>query len=337
MSLPSGLPRVAKSADHGPAALPYLGAAELRPALPIGVAIDALSEALSAARTHPLEVAPRAIVPISGDGVHPRDEMLMMPAAGPEGAGAKIVTIARANPERDLPLIQGAYVLFSKVGFSPELMIDAAALTGLRTAAVSALVTQHLARSDSSRLVVFGAGAQAEAHVEAMQAVLPISTVTIVASSPTSTRARALIGKLQAAGVDARAGAPNAVRDADVVCTCTTSTIPVFDGDLLAAGAHVNAIGAYRPDMCEVDGSLLARAKLVVDTRQAALAEAGDILAAIARHHLPEQGFAHELTDVVCGRVTRRSDAEITVFKAVGLAIEDLILARAAADRLGIS
>ena len=118
------------------------------------------------------------------------------------------------------------------------------------------------------------------------------------------------------------------------VRTCTTSTAPVFDGSALAVGAHVNAIGAYRPDMCELDGDLLARSMIVVETRAAALAEAGDILRAIATGHLPNQDFAAELTDVVAGRVRRQGDQQITVFKSVGLAVEDLILARAVADRL---
>jgi ornithine cyclodeaminase/alanine dehydrogenase-like protein (mu-crystallin family) len=299
-------------------------------------AIDALGQALTDTRAQPLEIAPRTVVAMSGNGPEAGDEMLLMPASGPEGAGAKIVTIARANPARGLPLIQGAYVLFSQVGFSPELVIDAAGLTRLRTAAVSALATRHLARQDSRHLVVIGAGAQGEAHVEAMRAVLPIETTTIVASSPSSARAHDLVARLRASDIEAALGVPDAVAGADVVCTCTTSTAPVFDGNALAVGAHVNAIGAYRPDMCELDGDLLARSMIVVETRAAALAEAGDILRAMASGHLPSQDFAAELTDVVAGRVRRQSDEQITVFKSVGLAVEDLILARAVADRLAM-
>lgn len=284
-----------------------------------------------------------------------------MPASGPEGTGVKLVTIARDNPARGLPLIQGCYALFSPGVLSPELLIDAAALTSLRTASVSALATRHLARADSRELVVFGAGAQAEAHVGAMLAVRPIERVTIVASSPSSPRARDLAERLSgdverrsgqaerrsgdverapglvkrpSGGVEIRIGTPDAVATADIVCTCTTSATPVFDGELLAPGAHVNAVGAYRPDLREIDLAVVSRALVVVETLEAAAAEAGDLLAAIDAGVLPPKGFAHELSDVVAGRAGRASDSDVTLFKSVGLAVEDLVLARAAADRL---
>jgi ornithine cyclodeaminase len=108
----------------------------------------------------------------------------------------------------------------------------------------------------------------------------------------------------------------------------------VFDGAAVVRGTHINAIGAYRPDLRELDGPLLARSTVVVETREAALAEAGDILQAIAAGQLPEDDFAQELTDVIAGRARRSSDEQITVFKSVGVAVEDLIIARAVADRL---
>jgi ornithine cyclodeaminase len=280
---------------------------------------------------------PRTVATIDGDGDRAVNEILVMPAFGPEGVGAKVITIARGNPTRGLPLIQGSYVLFSPDGLSPELIIDASALTSLRTAAVSALATRHLARSDSRNLVVFGAGAQGEAHIHAMLAVLPIERVTIVASSPSSQRAQDLAARLESLDVDVTVGAPNAVADADIVCTCTTSTEPVFDGTLLPLGAHVNAVGAYRHDMCELDAQLLARATVVVETLEAAAAEAGDLLRAIAVGLLPAEHFAYELADIVGGQIRRRDRAEVTVFKSVGLSVEDLVVARAAADRLCVS
>jgi ornithine cyclodeaminase len=260
--------------------------------------------------------------------------MLVMPALGPEGAGTKLVTVTRANPSRSLPMIQGLYVLFSPVTLTPELLIEGSALTRLRTAAVSALATSYLAREDSRRLVVFGAGVQAGGHIEAITTVRPIESTAIVASSPASERARMLVDQLRTAGLDASVARPDAVVNADIVCTCTTSTTPVFDGRALRAGTHVNAIGAYRPDMRELDDETLQRAMLVVETRAAALAEAGDIIQAIAARSLPATDFAHELSEVVNGAAGRSDDEQITVFKSVGVASEDLILARAAADRL---
>lgn len=316
---------------------PYLAAPELVATLPLPAAIDALEHGLASLRGQPLEVTPRTALSMPADGIRPESEMLLMPAYGPQGAGTKLVTICPENPDRGLPLIQGLYVLFSQSSLAPELLIDGSALTNLRTAAVSALATRHLARENSRRLVVFGAGIQAGAHVEAMRAVLPIETVTIVASSPSSPRGRELVARLRAADIDASAGTPDAVAGADVVCTCTTSASPVFDGAAVAPGTHINAIGAYRRDLCELDGALLARSTVVVETREAALAEAGDILQAIAAGQLAGDGFARELTEVIGGHARRESEQQITVFKSVGVAIEDLIIARAVAERLWTS
>jgi ornithine cyclodeaminase len=303
-------------------------------ALPLAAAVDALEHGLTRVGEESLDVTPRTVLSMPRRGLAAESEMLLMPAYGPQGAGTKLLTICPENPGRGLPLIQGIYVLFSQTSLAPELLIDGSALTNFRTAAVSALATRHLARQDSHRLVVFGAGIQAQGHVEAMRRLLPIESVTIVASTPVSPRGRELVARLRAAGVDARSGAPDAVADADVVCTCTTSASPVFDGAAVAPGTHINAIGAYRPDLCELDGALLARSTIVVETREAALGEAGDILQAIAGGQLPRDGFAHELSDVVAGRTRRATDDEITVFKSVGVALEDLIIARAVADRV---
>ena len=253
----------------------YLTESDLHAALSFTAAVDALQHAFATAPGRRDEHVQRTVTPISDGDEVPTAEILLMPAFGPEGTGVKIVTIARQNPARGLPLIQGSYVLFSPEDLSPELLIDAAALTSLRTASVSALATRYLARGDSRELVVFGAGAQAEAHIHAMLAVRPIERVTVVATSPTSPRARGLVHRLSG-DLEIRVGAADAVATADIVCTCTTSTTPVFDSALLAPGAHVNAVGAYRPDMCEIDLPLLGRAVVVVETLEAAEAEAGE-------------------------------------------------------------
>jgi alanine dehydrogenase len=168
-----------------------------------------------------------------------------------------------------------------------------------------------------------------------MRATLPIDRVTIVASSVGSARGGALVRELRADGIQAAIGRPSAVAGADVVCTCTTSTDPVFDDRELPAGVHVNATGAYRLDMCELPAASLARALVVVESVEATLAEAGDVARAIDAGALPSAGFAHELVEVLDGTVGRSGPEEITIFKSVGLAVEDLMLARAVADALG--
>jgi ornithine cyclodeaminase len=165
-----------------------------------------------------------------------------------------------------------------------------------------------------------------------MRAVRLISHVVIV--SRTAAAVEVLVEKLRAAGVDARAGTPAAVRDADVVCTCTTSTTPLFDGALLPDGAHVNAVGAYKPDARELDATTMRRGRVVVEQRTAAFEEAGDLVLAIAEGALTRDDVAADLAEVVAGVAVRTSDRDITVFKSVGLALEDLAIATAAAARV---
>ena len=265
---------------------------------------------------------------------HELGDFLVMPAVGPEGAGAKLVTIVAGNPARGLAPLNGLYVLFSRDTLVPELLIDGAALTQLRTAAVSALAARHLARPETRRLVLFGAGAQAEAHARLLPAVAPIEEVTIVASSPGSPRAAALCERLVADGVAARIGTPEDVAGADLVATCTTAAEPVFDSSLLAPGAHVTAVGSYKPTRRELDFDLCARALLVVETLEAAREEAGDLIQALAAGVLREPDFAHELIALLRGEVRRETPEQVSVFKSVGLPSEDLIVARAAAEKL---
>lgn len=198
-------------------AVPYVDAAELRRLVPMDAAIAALERTFAAGD---VEVPQRQHLPV-GPG-----ELLLMPAWGPDGVGVKLVTVNPSNPAAGKALVNGVYVLFDAGSLEPVLMIDGAAVTALRTPAVSALATKHLARPDASRLVVFGAGTQGRGHVEAMRAVRGIESVTVV------TRLK---------------GSPEDVAEADIVCTCTTSASPLFDGSLLQPGTHVNAVGAYKP------------------------------------------------------------------------------------------
>jgi ornithine cyclodeaminase/alanine dehydrogenase-like protein (mu-crystallin family) len=312
----------------------YVSASQVRTTMSVTAALSALERGLLARRQDEIMDIPRIALPIPQADSASDDEMLLMPAHGPEGAGLKLVTIARQNPARGFPLIQGLYVLLSRDSLTPELLIDGAALTGLRTAAVSALATKYLARPSSRHLVVIGAGAQGTAHVEAMRAVLPIERVTVVGSSPESPRAVSLVARLRDGGIDAAVGDAATIRTADVICTCTTSTAPVFDDVHVKAGTHINAVGAYRLDMRELPAETLRRALLVVESVGATLEEAGDVVSAIEAGVLPEQGFARELAAVLEGQVHRTDDAQVTIFKSVGLSVEDLILARAIADSL---
>jgi ornithine cyclodeaminase/alanine dehydrogenase-like protein (mu-crystallin family) len=304
--------------------IPFLDAADLRAALPGSVAVDVLERAFA----QTVAAGP----PRSHVGV-PGGDLLLMPAAGPGGVGVKLVTVAPDNPARGLPLVSGIYVLFSADTLQPVALVDGAALTAVRTAAVSALATRHLARVDAHRLVVFGAGAQARSHIAALRTVRPITSVTVV--SRTRAAAVELVDTLRHEEIDAAVGDAQDVRDADIVCTCTTSHRPVLAGRLLAPGTHVNAIGAYRPDARELDTETLRRARIVVEERGSALAEAGDLLIPIADGDLTAAAITADLHELVTGPPVRTSAEDITVFKSVGLALEDLAVAAAAVRGAG--
>jgi ornithine cyclodeaminase/alanine dehydrogenase-like protein (mu-crystallin family) len=299
--------------------LPHIGARELENILPVGGAIDALEAAFAA--EHRPESPLRTHVDL------PRGELLLMPASSQHGVGVKLITLAPENPGRGLPFLHSVYVLFSAESLEPKLTVDGAALTALRTSAVSALATRLLARPDSSRLVLFGAGVQANAHLDAMMAVRPVDRVRVVSRS--GERAERLADRARKLNLDAAVDGPEAVSEADIVCTCTTSSTPVFDGKLLPDGVHLNAVGAYRPDSRELDDETIGRAKIVVETREAALAEAGDLLIPIAARLITPSAISADLSEVVRGANVRTSAADVTVFKSVGVAFEDLAVAAA--------
>lgn len=304
--------------------LPVVRSNDLARLLPMETAIDALEDAFAAPR---LPEAPQRARLDVGSG-----DLLLMPAWSESAVGVKLITINQSNPAAGLPLINGVYVLFSHGTLQPLAVFDAASLTGIRTAAVSGLATRHLSRSDARRLVIFGAGTQARHHLEAMLAVRPFEEVICV--SRTAWRAEEFALHVATFGINGTVGVPDDVARADVVCTCTTSSKPVFDGSKLKAGAHVNAIGAYKQTARELDDHAIGRGSLVVETRKAALAEAGDLLIPMKLGVIDESAIVADLAEVVAGKLVRHEPADITIFKSVGIAFEDLVVAQAAFDRL---
>ena len=303
-----------------------VSADELRSALSMATAIDALERAFS-------REDPSLTAPLRTTLATPSGTLLSMPAAGEAGVGVKLVTLSEFNPSKDLPFLHAVYVLFDAETQRPEAVIDGGALTAIRTAAVSGLATRHLANPDARRLIVFGAGVEAAAHVEAMQAVRPISSVVVVGRTPA--RVDQLVAEVSARGLEGRVGTAADVSDADVVCTCTTSAVPVFDGRDLPAGAHLNAIGASLADQRELDTTTIRRAKVVVETRDVALAEAGEIVLAIQEGAIDAGHIVADLSELARGHQVRTDPADVTAFVSVGFAFEDLVVARAALDALG--
>lgn len=304
----------------------HLDASAVADYLPIQLAMKVLDGALRSGAELPRS-EPRSRVAAEGG------QLLVMAAVGDAGAGIKLVSVATDNPGQGLPLIHGVYALFAPGTLRLEALIDGPALTGVRTAAVSGWVTDQLASPEAARLVIFGSGPQARAHLDAMLAVRKITHLTVVSTNKAG--ACQLAERARERGIDAQVGDVEAVADADLVCCCTSSPRPVFDGALLMPGTHVNAIGAHTPATRELDTTTVLAGRVVVETRAAALSEAGDILLAIEDGGFSPSDIVADLGELARGAPVRRMPDDITVFKSVGVAFEDLLLARAIVDRAG--
>ncbi len=261
--------------------------------------------------------------------------LLLMPAWTAGGyTGVKIVHVNPANTSRRLPAVHAAYLLSSAVTGAPIALLDGGELTDRRTAATSVLAARHLARPDSRRLLVLGSGKVAGALAEAYASAFPLTEVMIWSRGQDN--ATALARKLAAHGLPARAVASPDPAGADIVACATLSTEPLLRGADLAPGTHLDLVGAFRAHMRESDGAAMARARLVVDTYAGALAEAGDVLRAIEEGAITRDHIAAELAEILRGEKTGRQDPEqITAFKSVGWAGEDLAAAMLAAGVTG--
>ncbi len=296
----------------------------------------------------------RATVPLRGVLESARGTTLLMPAflGGSAELGAKIVSIFPRNAGRGEPVVQGAVLLLDADTGRPRALVDGTRLTAIRTAAGSALATELLADPAADVLAVFGSGTQGRAHIELLAATRPLREIRIVSRSHAS--ARRLAEELRDTParsawtweprspprIVASADPAEAVRGAGVVVTATNSREPVFDGSDLAVGAHVNAVGSYRPDTREVDETTIRRARVVVDQREAALAEAGELIIPLRAGRVTTDIIEAELGEIVNGDAPRgRGGYEITLFKSVGNAAQDVAMASealSAAEREGV-
>lgn len=284
--------------------------------------------------------AGRARVPQRLSLRSPGGDTLFMPGylEGSRALGGKVVSVFPENPGRGLPTVTGLVLLLDEETGRPVLLLDGARLTVLRTGAATGLATDLLARPDASVLALFGAGAQARGQLAGVRAVRDLEEVRVV--SRTGASARALAREISGVPTRVVDEPRRAVEGADLVVTATDSAAPVFPAEAIAPGTHVNAIGSYRPDTREIEAGLVARATVVVDTREAALEEAGDLLLAIEEDAFSPGSIHAELGEIVNGeRPGRTSDREVTLFKSVGSAAQDLALAarvRQAAEARGL-
>jgi ornithine cyclodeaminase/alanine dehydrogenase-like protein (mu-crystallin family) len=315
--------------------LPFFTAEDIRRALPMREAIEAMRAAFIAFSEGRAHIPQRLSISIpEQEGI-----TLVMPGyVPPDALGLKVVSVFPRNPARGLPTLSALVVMLDPETGAPAALLDGAFLTAWRTGAASGLATDLLARPDAESLALIGAGAQARTQLLAVAAVRSLRRVRVY--SRTHARAQALIEEMQGQeGIPqdiAVAPTPEAaVAEADIVCTATNSSVPVFDGQALRPGTHINAIGSFTLEMRELDEETFRRAaRVVVDSRAAALAEAGEVVWAIRQGILREADLV-ELGEIAAGRRPgRERPEEITLFKSVGLAVQDLVAAQRVWQRI---
>lgn len=308
----------------------------VRSLVPMPVAIDLMKSVfaeLSAGRTNsPL----RTVIPLPDR----KADALFMPAFVPamDALGMKSVNVFRQNLDRGLPVIHAVVILIDTETGQPMALMDGTYLTALRTGAVAGAAADLLARRESEVLAVIGAGAQGVTQIAAICAVRNISRVIAVDIKPES------LLRLQAdlerdwpelvERVETTDDTGAAVRVADIICTATTSTVPVFRDQDVRPGTHVSGVGAFTPEMQEIPAETVERATIIVDSVEAVLAEAGDLIIPLNQGRITQESFSRELGALVTGDVLGRTTPdEITFFKSVGNAVQDVVVGRYAVDR----
>ena len=250
-------------------------------------------------------------------------QLLVMPSQSPDYVGIKLVSVAPRNPGLGRERIQGVYVLMDAATLKPIALIDGAALTALRTPAVSAAAADYLAPHTVEHLLVFGSGPQAWGHIEAMRAIRDVSRVTIVGRN--QRRATEIVARVQAEGLPARVGNRDDVRDAQMIICATTSRAPLFNGSLAPMDSLTVAIGSHETDARELDSALAVRAQIVVEDAEAALREAGDVIIPITEGLIDSTSLV-TIHEIITG-VTPVDQSRPRVFKSTGMSWEDLVIA----------
>ena len=314
--------------------LRILNADEVRRALPMAEAVEAMKRAFGLLSAGEVSMPLRSRIEIA----EAQATALFMPAYGPgAGLAVKIVSVFPRNPGAGLPTIHAVVIVLDARSGAPIALLEGASLTAIRTGAASGAATDLLARKDSRVAAVFGSGAQARTQLEAVCTVRQIEAAWVYGMD--SPGVEAFVREMAGRGPIPRdlriASSPEeAIAEADVICTATTSSTPVFPGRQVRPGTHVNAVGSYAPEMQEIDSDLVARSLVVVDSRQAALVESGDLLIPLRQGSLRPEAIHAELGEIVKGaRAGRTSDEQITLFKSVGVAIQDVVAAGAALKR----
>lgn len=294
-----------------------------------------MAAGFAALSTGRADVPMRSFFPVAGqDGT-----LLLMPGAMRDETGTaeqlavKLVSVFNRNPTRGLPLIYGLVTLFEATTGRPLALLDGATVTAIRTGAASGVATQYLAARGAKRLALFGTGVQAQTQLEAIRAARANTLQEVLVVGRDSAKTRTFAEQMATrTGLIVRPAenAQEALAHAEIIATATSSHIPVFEDSQLASGAHINGVGSYQATMREVPGATVVRARVVVDAREAALSEAGDLIIPIQEGSFGPEHIYAELGEVVDGRRAGREsfeEGEISFFKSVGNAVQDVAFA----------
>ncbi len=313
--------------------LRLLSSGDLQEALTMSDCIEALKGAFISLYQGRVDVPLRTAINMPADN----GDMLVMPVYSSDisSAGVKTVMLNRDNPAKGLPFIHAMMTLFDSVTGAPTAIMDGEVITAMRTGAVSGLATSFLAREDAHIAAVIGTGRQGETQLEGVCCVRKIEKAYVFDRNREQAKAYAdKMGEKLNLEIIAVNQAADAVTQADIICTATSSPVPVFDDSDVKRGAHINGIGAYRPDMAELPPQSVQRAKVVVDQKESCLAEAGDLTQPIAQGIITAEHIHGELGELVCGKISARAEeGELTIFKSVGIAGQDLAAAHLALQR----
>jgi len=299
---------------------------EVEQLLPMAACIDAVAEAMRAASAGAVSMPPRMFTPLADDS----GSLGLMPGStlDPPVFGAKVISLRFDNPSKGLPTVQGYVSLFDHDTGRPIALIEGASVTAIRTAAASGLATRELARKDARTHGIFGTGVQAVTHIDAISAVRDIERIVVWGRDAAKARRFAATqGERVQLDVSAT-GDPAEAAGCDVVSTVTAATEPVLMGEWLQPGCHVNLVGVHTPEAREADTGAIERSRVYVDLMESAMNEAGDLLLPIREGAIDEQHIVGEIGQVLAGEVPRRGgDAEITLYKSLGIVAQDLFTA----------
>ena len=310
----------------GQTRLRYITDEKIREALTMPEAIRAVKEAFIQLSTGQAVVPARTSLEIPEF----RTTALVMPAYLPRSKrlGLKLISLCEDNPAKGLPMAQAVSIIMDAELGTPLAVLDASVLTAVRTGAASGAATDALARTEAQVAAIFGCGVQGKTQLEAIAAVRPIRKAFVFDTNPKAAEAFAEEMRRKLAMDVEPATSPEVLREADVISTATTSGVPVFSDAHLKLGVHINAIGSYKPHVREIPGETIRRARVFVDQRQACLEEAGDLIIPLRENLIDEGHIRAEIGEVLAGlKPGRGSEDEITVFKSVGNAVQDLAMA----------